>query len=954
MVTTPKPAGLIRAADREGLPGPALAVALLLALGLFLSLEVAIEQRHEDGQLRIIGEQQHALSVLIRRAVDNQLGTLSGLLLQVADNQARIPDSASLSRLFAGLEAVHHEIAAHALLPGAGPALAGPSAAAAQPVLAEAVLRGWLERDGLPARGVLVSRPYVAPGALLLGLLARVPPPPAPPGGPAPAPGPIRAVGLTLDMDQVLGRYLRTIGRLRTGQLTLFDQSGIILYDEDAARIGTRAFPDAPGQDTDVQAMYRAMLGAPSGSLLCPLPPGPRRDDTCRIMSWDSLSLGGWTLYITIRAEEARVAAHLVSAGRRRMLVAGLFGLVLVAVAGLFVRARTQRRLAYHNQLLEAQNDASPDGILVMDPRCRPVLWNARLPAILGVGPEDLPPGDPDAVMRALDVALAGGEASFLGLFSRLCRMPAQPMAGREVRLGDGRTLEVHSRGFADAGGRARGRVWHLRDVTHQLRAQQAQRESRELLQSIIDNVPSMVYLRDDQGRYILTNRPYNRFFGWPPEHAVGLRPDELLPADEARRIMNADASLLATESPLEYEETIGGVHGPRTMLTREVPMRDEGGAVTGICGVSTDVTALKEMQARLRASLDEFESIFDNSLVGVLLQRPGRTIARANARLGEIFGYDPARMLGRTSEFMHRDRAHYEEFGRQYVASLVDQPVFNVEYAFRHSDGHELWCQLSGKALDRHDLDQGVIWVIEDISERKNLERLRDDVESIMRHDLKTPLTTVVHVPMLLEEDGNLTGEQRELLTELKNAGYRMLEMINRSLDLMKMERGTYALRPETFDLLPLLGTVLRDLGSMADSHGLLVELTGPDGPLEDGAQFPIHGERLLCYSLFANLLKNAMEASPRGGAVRLCLDAADGPTVAIGNQGAVPAELRERFFEKYASAGKASGTGLGTYSARLIAEAQGGSVSMRTSERDGTTITVRLPGPPDRDQRP
>jgi signal transduction histidine kinase len=65
----------------------------------------------------------------------------------------------------------------------------------------------------------------------------------------------------------------------------------------------------------------------------------------------------------------------------------------------------------------------------------------------------------------------------------------------------------------------------------------------------------------------------------------------------------------------------------------------------------------------------------------------------------------------------------------------------------------------------------------------------------------------------------------------------------------------------------------------------------------------------------------------------------------VTIHNQGAVPPELRPRFFDKFATSGKEGGAGLGTYSARLSAEAQGGRIAMETSEAGGTTLTIELP---------
>jgi CheY-like chemotaxis protein len=95
----------------------------------------------------------------------------------------------------------------------------------------------------------------------------------------------------------------------------------------------------------------------------------------------------------------------------------------------------------------------------------------------------------------------------------------------------------------------------------------------------------------------------------------------------------------------------------------------------------------------------------------------------------------------------------------------------------------------------------------------------------------------------------------------------------------------------------------------------------------------------------MFGNLLKNAIEASPEGGVVSVALESgSEGAVAHIHNAGAVPAELRSRFFEKYATAGKSGGLGLGTYSARLMARVQEGELTMRTSEAEGTTITVRL----------
>jgi len=107
----------------------------------------------------------------------------------------------------------------------------------------------------------------------------------------------------------------------------------------------------------------------------------------------------------------------------------------------------------------------------------------------------------------------------------------------------------------------------------------------------------------------------------------------------------------------------------------------------------------------------------------------------------------------------------------------------------------------------------------------------------------------------------------------------------------------------------------------------------------------FIVNWEELLCYSMLSNLIKNAIEASPQGAGVFIHLESADWGYIRIHNSGTVPKSIRDTFFEKYATAGKSGGKGLGTYSAKLIAETQGGSISMDTSETEGTTITVKLP---------
>jgi len=234
---------------------------------------------------------------------------------------------------------------------------------------------------------------------------------------------------------------------------------------------------------------------------------------------------------------------------------------------------------------------------------------------------------------------------------------------------------------------------------------------------------------------------------------------------------------------------------------------------------------------------------------------------------------------------------------------------------------------------------------IVQDISEAVAAEELRREIDGITRHDLRTPLTPIIGIAEVLALTGkNLTDDQRDMLEDIRLSGVRMLDLINRSLTLYKIERGNYQLQPEAFDLLDTLREVLRESAERAAAGGVTCRLE----PAEEAGSRWIIGERLLCHTLFANLIGNAVEASPPGETVVISVtETAENWRVSIDNSGEVPESFRPRFFEKYATHGKKGGTGLGTYSAMMAARAHGGTILLHC-QAGRTTLTVVLPTPP------
>jgi signal transduction histidine kinase/CheY-like chemotaxis protein len=326
--------------------------------------------------------------------------------------------------------------------------------------------------------------------------------------------------------------------------------------------------------------------------------------------------------------------------------------------------------------------------------------------------------------------------------------------------------------------------------------------------------------------------------------------------------------------------------------------------------------------------------AMYNNGLIGVFWVYPGLLLFHFMLPVRQANAFNLALLaLTIPLAWMHLGPALTARVGVTMTLVVIFANIFSRIADAQHAKESE----------QRQRLDALVHQLEEQNHALREAFRVREEVERIARHDLKTPLASIASVPRLLREHHPPDAVEDELLGTIERAARRVLSMVNLSLDLYRMEAGTYRLRAQAVDLAGLVNTVARELHPHARSKKvrLIVELP-PEA---------VHakGEDLLCYSIVANLLKNALEASPEGGDVRAKLrsgPSAWGPSVflEIQNAGEVPAEVRDRFFQKYATHGKNGGTGLGAYSARLLAEVQRGDLGMHV--RAGTTtLALRLP---------
>ena len=244
--------------------------------------------------------------------------------------------------------------------------------------------------------------------------------------------------------------------------------------------------------------------------------------------------------------------------------------------------------------------------------------------------------------------------------------------------------------------------------------------------QMLADSAFEAVGVFDDDLKCIATNGAAVDVFGYTADELLTLSAFDFLD-ESSHAVMAEKASKGVLEPYLVVGKRKDGSIFPGEVRGRNGVLDGRNVRISAI----RDVSASKAIEDALKSALHEQEIIFANSKIGLMFLKGGRQLKRANQALADILGYkNPGEMVGLSMRELHLSEEKYDDFGDRYFSSLTDGAQLNIEYRLRTKDGSSVWCSLSGQAVDTNtpaDLSLGVLWVIDDISQRKAEEdRLR------------------------------------------------------------------------------------------------------------------------------------------------------------------------------------------------------------------------------------
>jgi PAS domain S-box-containing protein len=350
-----------------------------------------------------------------------------------------------------------------------------------------------------------------------------------------------------------------------------------------------------------------------------------------------------------------------------------------------------------------------------------------------------------------------------------------------------------------------------------------------------------------------------------------------------------------------------------------------------------------------LRTSEETFRFAMENASIGMALVTPAGRFMKVNSSLCELLGQSEADLLA--TDFQSITHPADLERDLELVGQVLAGEIKNyrLEKRYFHKSGRTVWALLS-VSLVRHPDGQPNYFVsqIQDISEQRELDRVKGEFISTVSHELRTPLTSIRGSLGLIlgAMSGTLPRHVRNLLDIAQNNSDRLILLINDILDIDKIASGNMRFDMREKSLAEITTAAVSANTTYAQKFGARIRVEA----IDQRARILIDPDRYA--QVLSNLISNAAKFSPNGAEIRVKAESL-GTTlrISVSDQGpGIPESFRDRVFEKFSqgdasAARRAGGTGLGLHITRELVEHMGGRIGFDTETGRGTTFWFEFP---------
>lgn len=484
-------------------------------------------------------------------------------------------------------------------------------------------------------------------------------------------------------------------------------------------------------------------------------------------------------------------------------------------------------------------------------------------------------------------------------------------------------------------------------DITYLKESESALKQMQYQQKAILDNIPSIAWLKDRESTLLAVNESYAEKCGVPVIEVIGKTDYDYFPFELATLYVTDDKKVMRSKKRLVTEEPFIGIDGKKTYIeTCKTPVFDDVGDVIGTAGIAHDITERKNMEIALRESEIRYRELFNNmsSAVAVIeyIEKENKFIFKDYNRGAERIDNLPKNyVLGKDLLKVFPEYEDLEILNKIKNVWTTNTPEYIKDLYYT---GHNVqnWRDYYIYKLPTKE----IIAVYNDISERKETEKIRENFIATLSHDLRVPLLAENHTLkyMLKGTFGPLSNHQEVAVDNMINSNSDLINLVNTLLDVFKYESETIELHKKNINIFQLVEECLMEIESLINSQNKIVK----SHIKEDIPN--IYVDRKHIKRVLYNLISNAINYTPDNSIIEI--DARIKKytmKITIKDNGkGISEEDISKIFDRYYSSSKKFrkvGTGLGLYLSRQIVEAHGGNIWAESKPNQGSIFYIELP---------
>jgi PAS domain S-box-containing protein len=357
--------------------------------------------------------------------------------------------------------------------------------------------------------------------------------------------------------------------------------------------------------------------------------------------------------------------------------------------------------------------------------------------------------------------------------------------------------------------------------ATEKLKAEKKLLESQKMLRNVLDTIKVRVFWKDAELRFTGCNKAFAKDAGYKdPEQIIGLNDFDMPWKEFAEKYREDDRRVMETMQPfLNFEEQNSGRQGEQKWVrTSKIPLVNDEGEPIGILGTYQDITEHKLAEIALINSEKKYRILTENAFDGIYLLR-NNSFDYVNQRFCEMTGYSFSELTSANFDIMQLLTPESQNLAaeRSKLRSQGKEVPGTYEVQIITSNAQILDVEISTNTMSNIGYESHNLGIMRDISERKNNEKLRNQVAianqsaifkqnflANMSHEIRTPLTGVMGMIEILAST-NLNDTQTDYIHTLKLSTENLREIINQILDYSKIEAGEVHLKNVTFETLSI-----------------------------------------------------------------------------------------------------------------------------------------------------